>query len=174
MRSEGAVLAPSWDSGRASLHELYREESGGLLRLAALMLPDMSDAEEVVQEAFVRCYLAWDRLVDPAKGLSFLRSAVLNGARSRLRHAKVAGRLRLVSINSPSAEQGAMDRIDRADLARLLGRLPARQRECVVLRYYGGLSEREAAETMGLSVGSVKTHCHRGLARLAEMMGREQ
>jgi RNA polymerase sigma-70 factor (sigma-E family) len=167
-------LAPSWDSQRASLQDLYRTESDGLLRLAALMLPDLGDAEEVVQEAFVRCYLAWNRLEDPEKALPFLRSAVLNGARSRIRRAKVAARLRLQSSPSPSAEHGALVHIERAELAALLRRLPVRQRECVVMRHYVGLSEKETADIVGVQVGSVKTHCHRGLARLAEMMGRER
>lgn len=174
MSSEGALLAAAWDSQRASLQDIYRAEANSLLRLAALMLPDVADAEEVVQEAFVRSYLAWHRLEDPDRAVAFLRSAVLNGARSRIRRARVAARLRLRAEASPSAEQGALTHVQRAELAALLQRLPVRQRECVILRHYVGLSEKETAEIVGVQVGSVKTHCHRGLARLAKMMGREE
>jgi RNA polymerase sigma-70 factor (sigma-E family) len=173
MSPEGALLAAAWDSQRASLQDLYRAEADSLLRLAALMLPNVSDAEEVVQEAFVRSYLAWPRLEDPDRAVAFLRSAVLNEARSRIRRQKVAARLRLRSDASPSAEQGALTHIQRAELAKILQRLSARQRECVVLRHYVGLTEKETAEIIGVQVGSVKTHCHRGLARLARMMGPE-
>ena len=173
MSSEGALLAAAWDSERASLQDIYRTEADALLRLAALMLPNLADAEEVVQEAFFRCYLAWHRLEDPDRATAFLRSAVLNGARSRIRRSKVAARLRLGAPPSPSAEQCALPHLQRAELAAFLQKLPARQRECVVLRHYVGLTEKETAEIVGVQVGSVKTHCHRGLARLAAMMGQE-
>lgn len=173
MTMEAAVAAPGWDSERASLHDLYRLHADSLLRLATLVLVDVGDAEEVVQEAFVRSYVAWSRLEDPDKALSFLRSAVLNGARSRRRRAQLATRLRLRSTPGEPAEEGAMRRIQRAEMVSLLGRLASRQRECLVLRYYAGLSEKETADTLGVTVGSVKTHCHRGLARLAEIMGQD-
>lgn len=167
------MAAPGWDSERASLHDLYRLHADSLLRLATLVLVDVGDAEEVVQEAFVRSYVAWSRLEDPDKALSFLRSAVLNGARSRRRRAQLATRLRLRSTPGEPAEEGAMRRIQHAEMVSLLGRLASRQRECLVLRYYAGLSEKETADTLGVTVGSVKTHCHRGLARLAEIMGQD-
>lgn len=173
MMAQGGVVTEGSGTDREDLYHLYRTESGTLLRMAALMLSDIGEAEEVVQGAFVRCYLAWHRLADSQKGISFLRSAVLNCARSRLRRAKVAARLRLRPATSPSAEEGAMRTFQRVELAAQLSRLSTRQRECVVLRYYAGLSEQETADDLGISLGSVKTHSHRGLVRLAEMMGRQ-
>ena len=52
--------------------------------------------------------------------------------------------------------------------------LPGRQREVLSLRFYLDLSEAEIAATLGISAGSVKTHAHRGLARLAERLGAER
>ena len=86
----GTPLSSSWDRG--DLRRLYEEHRLSLVRLASLLLHDPADAEEVVQDAFVQAHLAWSRLRDPAKALPYLRSAVLNGARSRLRHRKVVER----------------------------------------------------------------------------------
>jgi RNA polymerase sigma-70 factor (sigma-E family) len=160
------ISSPGWDRGE--LRDLYEEHRWSLVRLASLLLHDSPDAEEVVQDAFIQAHLAWSRLRDPAKGLSYLRSAVLNGARSRLRHRKVVERFNpgaLPACQSPEEATEADD--DRSRIMAALRSLPDRQRECLVLRYYLELSEAEIAATLGISVGSVKTHAHRGLAALA-------
>lgn len=155
-----------WDAG--GLQDLYREHRWSLVRLASLLLHDPSEAEVVVQDAFVQTHLAWARLRASDKALPYLRSAVLNGARSRLRHQKVVARFepaRPASAESPEAVVIAGD--DRRQVMKALRSLPDRQRECLVLRYYLDLSEAEIAATLGISTGSVKTHAHRGLAALA-------
>jgi RNA polymerase sigma-70 factor (sigma-E family) len=153
------------------LRELYRDHRWELVRLASLLLHDPAEAEEVTQDAFVKAYLAWDRLDDPAKALAYLRSAVLNGARSRLRHLKVVAR---TEPRSPgrheSAEAGALAAEDHRSVIAALRVLPGRQRECLALRYYLDLSEAEIAATLGISSGSVKTHIHRGLAALTSRL----
>ncbi len=151
-----------------SLHDLYREHHSSLVRLASLLLRDRAEAEETVQDAFVKAYVGWDRLRDPARALPYLRSAVLNGARSRMRHLRVVDR----TIPSPpgparSPEAAAIDKDDQRQMIEALRRLPRRQAECLALRYYLDLSEAEIAATLGISTGSVKTHVHRGLAALA-------
>ncbi len=148
---------------------LHREQYGALVRLAGLLLHDRGASEEVVQDAFVQLHLRWRRLRDPEKAAAWLRSAVLNGARSRLRHLEV-GR-RHASRTSPvggheSAEDVALARGSHQGVVAALQALPPRQREAVVLRYYLDLSEAEMATAMGVSAGSVKTHLHRGLAAL--------
>jgi len=151
-----------------SLEDLYRDHRWSLVRLAALLLHDRADAEEVMQDAFVKTHLAWHRLRDPDKALAYLRSAVLNGARSRLRHLRVVERAeapRRRTGESPEASAIAGDEQRRVIAA--LRSLPDRQRECLALRYYLDLSEAEIAATLGISAGSVKTHVHRGLGTLA-------
>ncbi|HEY3239085.1 MAG TPA: SigE family RNA polymerase sigma factor [Acidimicrobiia bacterium] len=158
-------------SGTADLdlRDLYREHRAALVRLAALLVGD--DAEEVVHDAFVRTHVAWDRLRDPERTLSYLRSAVLNGARSRLRHRRVVDRTRLAPPGlGQSAEAAAMAGEEHRRVIAALRSLPTRQRECLALRYYLDLSEADIAAALGISPGSVKTHVHRGLAALADRL----
>jgi RNA polymerase sigma-70 factor (sigma-E family) len=151
------------------LREIYRKHRSALVRLAALLVGD--EAEEVVHDAFVRTHVAWDRLRDPERALSYLRSAVLNGARSRLRHLRVVDRSRQTRPGpGPSAEAMAMAGEEHRRVIAALRSLPTRQRECLALRYYLDLSEAQIAATLGISTGSVKTHVHRGLAALAERL----
>jgi RNA polymerase sigma-70 factor (sigma-E family) len=154
------------------LADLHREHYRDLVRLAGLLLGDRGAAEEVVQDAFVALHLRWRRLRDHDKVLPWLRSAVLNGARSRLRRREVRRRHQVPSeARHPSAEDGAMAGAGRDRMLAALGTLPPRQREAVVLRYYLDLSESQMTDVMGVSAGSVKTHLHRGIAALQTHLG---
>jgi len=164
-----------------SLRDLYVAHRWTLVRMAGLLLHDQAEAEEAVQDAFVKAHVAWGRIRDPDKALAYLRSAVLNAARSRLRHLRVverAGRAQRDTGRSgsaqaaQSAESAAMTGEDRRRMVAVLRALPHRQADCLLLRYYLDLSEAETAATLGISRGSVKTHVHRGLAALAERVER--
>ena len=149
------------------LADLYRQHYRQLVRLAALLLDDLPTSEEVVQDAFVQMHRSWGRVTEPAKRAAYLRSVVLNGARSRSRRRTLGRRLEVVrSGEGESAESGALRGEDRREVLAALRALPGRQRECLVLRYYLDLPEAAIAETLGISAGSVKTHTHRGLAAL--------
>lgn len=155
----------------AALTALYAEHYRALVRLAALLLDDVGACEEVVQEAYIRVHGAWGRLQDRDKALAYLRQTVVNLARSTLRR-------RLVAIkhapkpmpHAASAEEGAYALVERAAVVRALRELPRRQREAIVLRYYGDLSEADTAVVMGCGVGSVKAYTSRGLAALADKL----
>jgi RNA polymerase sigma-70 factor (sigma-E family) len=148
--------------------DLFRSEYRSLVRLAALLLGDRAAAEEVVQDAFVNLQLGWRRLRERERAPAWLRSAVLNGARSRLRRRDVRRRhLGVVPRDVESAEAGAVAGDEHRRMIAALRTLPARQREALVLKFYLELSEAETAVAMGVSPGSVKTHVHRGLAALA-------
>ena len=154
----------------ADLTSTYQEHYRPLVRLASLLLDDVGACEEVVQDAFVKVWQRGPALRSPDRLPAYLRSAVLNGARSRLRHRGVVRR-HLASVEAPQSEPAAESTAlshdpDRAVL-HALRRLPDRQREVLALRYYLDLSEAEIATTLGISAGSVKTHAHRGLAALA-------
>ena len=159
-----ATLGP--DAGRAAT-ELYSLHYRALVRLAALLVRDVPTAEEVVQDAFAAMRDGWDRLENADKALAYLHQAVVNRARSVLRHRAVVGKNPPEAPpDMPSAEHGALASLERSAIVAVLRQLPARQREAIVLRYYADLSEAEIAATMGISRGAVKSHAARGMAAL--------
>ncbi len=150
------------------LERAYREHYRSLVRLASLLIDDIGTCEELVQEAFVQVWQRGGSLRDPDRLPAYLRSAVLNGARSALRRKGVAGRhLQVAPDPAPAAETSALAGESEKHVLQALRTLPDRQREVLALRYYLDLSEAEIARTLGISKGSVKTHAHRGLATLA-------
>jgi RNA polymerase sigma-70 factor (sigma-E family) len=138
-----------------------------LVRIAFLMTGDLRDAEDAVQDAYMSVWLAWGRLRDSANGFAFLRRTVVNNCLSVRRHRAVADRNAPgVPQDAPSAEHEALVQLGRSALVAALGRLSPRQRQVIVLRYYGGLSEADIAEVLGIRQGSVKSHAARGIAAL--------
>jgi len=174
----GAFLAPGsarlgWSADRA-VTELYSLHYRALVRLAALLVRDTGTAEEVVQDAFVAMHDAWQRLRDAENALAYLRQAVVNRSRSVLRHRIVVDKnLVKAPPDMPSAEHGAMIQLERSAVIAALRRLPDRQREAIVLRYYADLSEAEIAAAMGISRGAVKSHTARGMTALRSALERE-
>jgi RNA polymerase sigma-70 factor (sigma-E family) len=152
------------------LDAAFRRDYGPLVRLATVLV-DREVAEELVQDAFVRTHSRLSRIA-PGKVPVYLRSAVINGARSHLRRRMVQRRHPPAPpLPAAAAEVDGVARAVRTELFSALNRLPNRQREVLVLRYYMDLSEAEIAETLGISTGSVKQHAHRGLATLSTSLG---
>lgn len=151
--------------------ELYRAHYAGLVRLSAMLVGDAGTAEEVVQDAFVAMHGSWNRLRDPDKALAYLRQAVVNRSRSKLRHRAVVAKYPpSVPPDVPSAESFAVASAERAEVLAALRSLPRRQRETLVLRYYSDLSEAQIADALGISQGAVKSHAFRGLAALRNLL----
>ena len=155
--------------------ELYGAHWQTLVRLAWLLLHDAGEAEEIVQDAFVALHAHWSDLRDPVAATAYLRKTVLNRSRSALRHRGVEERWAASVRGGPddpgtrtgaSAEDAAVAGLSRESLLAALARLPGRQREVLVLRYYLDLGEAQIAEALDISPGSVKTHASRGLAAL--------
>src|SRR5262245_19322906 len=166
-RTTEASGSPPEDRERR-IADLHREHYASLVRLACLLVDDRGAGEEIVQEAFVRVYQAWDRVEQP---LVYLRSTVLNLARSRMRRRQVARRrVEPVAPAGPSVDEQLVLLDDQRDVLVALRSLPARQRECLVLRYYLDLTESQIAATLGISNGSVKSHSSRGIAALARRL----
>lgn len=170
--SLGSVPA-DWDADRA-VTALYSAHYRSLVRLAALLVRDVATAEEVVQDSFVAMHGGWRRLRDSDKALSYLRQSVVNRSRSVLRHRVVVDRnAPKPPPDMPSAEHGAFALIERSAVVAALRTLPPRQREALVLRYYGDLSEAQIAAAMGISKGAVKSHTARAMTALRSVLERE-
>ena len=143
---------------------LFTAHYRSLVRLAALLLRDTWTAEEVVQDSFVAMHTNGRRLRDSGNALQYLRQCVLNRSRSVLRHRLVVERHAPQPLpDMPSAEHGAMTLLERSSVIAALHRLPQRQREVLVLRYYADLSGPQIASVMGISQGAVKCHIARAL-----------
>lgn len=154
------------------LTETYQKHYRSLLGLAALLLDDTASCEDVVQEAFIRVHSARRRVRDPEKTLAYLRQTVVNLSRSALRR-RILG-LKLLTKPMPdmaSAEEGAYDQLERDALIKAMRGLQRRQREVLVLRYFVDMTEAQVAETLGISLGSVKAYGSRGIAALRVAMG---
>jgi len=170
------VPAATWDADEA-VTRLFGAHYRQLVRFAALLLRDRGRAEEIVQDAYVGLHARWWRLRDPDKALAYLRASVVNRSRSALRQLKVVDRhaqARRPLPEAPNAEARAFGALEHPAVVAALQRLPARQGEALVLRYYVDLSEAEIAEAMGVSRGAVKSHVSRGVAALGAALGEGQ
>jgi RNA polymerase sigma factor (sigma-70 family) len=139
---------------------------------AERVLGDRGDAEDAAVEALARAHLRWGRLRDDPHREAWVLRVAINVAidqqrqdRRRLRrHERLTN-----AVVVPAFDGGTVDRLD---LARALHDLPARQREAVALRYLADMSECEVAAAMGVTVGSIKVHLHRGLQSLGRRLPR--
>jgi RNA polymerase sigma-70 factor (sigma-E family) len=171
--TQARPTATAWDASEV-VTEIYKLHYNQLVRLAVMLVHDVQTAEEVVQDAFEAMHLAWRRLRESEKALSYLRQAIVNKSRSVLRHRKV------VEMHAPkpapdeqSAEHAALTLLERSAVTSALRTLPERQREAIVLRYYGDFSEADIATAMGISRGAVKSHTARAMAALKSVLEQE-
>jgi RNA polymerase sigma-70 factor (sigma-E family) len=143
------------------------------LRVAVLLTGDWHAAEDLVQASLVKLYRAWPRLDTRTDPDAYLRRIMVNTHRSWWR---ARWRRELPAAQLPEGMSGD-DIADRQAVGALvrqaLAGLPRQQRAVLVLRYCEDLPEAEVAEILGCSVGTVKTHAHRGMAALRERLGGE-
>jgi RNA polymerase sigma-70 factor (sigma-E family) len=148
-----------------SYSDFVQDQWSSLYRTAYLMTGDHQRAEDVVQTALMKVYLAWPRVGSMTHPAAYARKVMVNQLTSwwRRRSSTESPTLMLVEATQP----GFDDTVVRAGAiwAEVLALAP-RQRAVVVLRYYEDRSETEIAELLGISAGSVKTHAHHALARL--------
>jgi RNA polymerase sigma-70 factor (sigma-E family) len=149
---------------------LYQVHALGLVRLAVIMLGDPEAAEDVVQEAFLGLYRRWGGLADTSRALAYLRSSVLNGCRTVLRRKSRYVRTVFAEPALDSAEAGALAGEEHRAVVAAIRKLPNRQREALVLRFYLDMDEGEVAEAMRISRGSVKSATSRAIAALGRML----
>ncbi len=164
-------LLPHSAAPPEGVEDLFRRHSPALVRLAYLLGAD--DPSDLAQEAFVRLHTRPGGLRDDAAALAYLRRTVVNLHRSRLRHLKVARRLRQRARYVPSAETSALEYFDRQYVLVALDQLSHRHRVVLVLRYWLDLSGPEMARTLDLPIGTVKSRTSRALNALAELMEKQ-
>jgi RNA polymerase sigma-70 factor (ECF subfamily) len=154
----------------AAWETLVRRHQEPVFRLAYLILGDADDAQDIAQEAFVRAYLALDQF-DTARPLRpWLLSIAANLARNRRRSlGRYWAALQRAFQANPEPYHPAPDRTVAADARRLreaVSRLRPVAQDIVYLRYFLELSEAEAAEALGIPLGTAKSRLHRALAQL--------
>ncbi|CAL9521124.1 hypothetical protein SUDANB145_03817 [Streptomyces sp. enrichment culture] len=142
-----------------------------LLRTARSLTANPSDAEDLLQTALTKTYVAWERIEDHRALDGYVRRALLNTRTSQWRKRKV-DEFACDELPEPEPVPGGSDPAEQQALHdamwRAILKLPARQRAMVVLRYYEDLSESQTAEVLGVSVGTVKSAVSRALGKLRD------
>jgi RNA polymerase sigma-70 factor (sigma-E family) len=143
------------------------------LRLAFLLCGDRHRAEDITADAFLKLYRRWSRGgIDNTR--AYLRRCVVNEVNSKFRRLAVERREAAKRSGDDRGARSPEDQLADADaIAAALAALPQRQRMAVVLRYFADLPEREAAELLGVSVGTVKSSVSRGLDRMRTLLAEE-
>ncbi|WP_353950347.1 sigma-70 family RNA polymerase sigma factor [Knoellia sp. S7-12] len=159
------------DVGRdEAIGALFRAHCADLVRLGYALTGDRGAAEEAAQDAFISLHRNWGSLRDHSASRAYLRAAVVNRCRSvhrqRARTVRVVQPLRPDLVELPGADIDALAHEASQRIASQVRTLPTRQREVIVCRYYLDLTERQTAELLQVSVGSVKKHASRALAAL--------
>ena len=156
------------DRARDEFRSYVVGRSAALLRTAYLLTGDRADAEDLLQTALAKTFLAWDRIREREALDGYVRRVMVNTQTSWWRRRRVDERPTDALPEAGDGRDATAD-LDLHDaLWTALARLPKRQRAMVVLRYYEDLSEAETAEVMGVSVGTVKSTTSRALAKLRE------
>ncbi|MEY2247637.1 SigE family RNA polymerase sigma factor [Streptomyces sp. SAS_267] len=146
-----------------------------LMRTAFLLTGERHAAEDLVQTTLEQVYVAWRRVGSADEPDAYVRRVMINAHARRHRR-------KLKEFLAPKDDAGLSREVpdsgdpmaradDRGALVTALAQLPPRQRQAVVLRYWEDLSESQAAEAMGCSVGAVKSNASKGIAKLRVLPG---
>jgi RNA polymerase sigma factor (sigma-70 family) len=152
------------------IQQLFGQHYLALVRLAMRLVDDQETAEDLVQDVFASLPRRFPATTtDP---FAYLRAAVVNRSRSALRRRMVARAFwshQVVEEVGEPAEQSTIRHAEREQLLQAISRLPRRQREVVVLRFYEDLPVGEIATVLKASPGSVSSALNRALAALSSM-----
>lgn len=158
------------------LAALYAAHHLSMVRLARLLVDDTASAEDVVQDAFLGLHRRQTQLRDPGAAVGYIRQAVVNQARSQLRRRRtVRAHLRVAEPEiGPAADADLMLSEEHREVLAAVNKLPERQREVLILRFWSGLSEAEIADSMGVSKGTVKSQASRAMRTLQQYLEEER
>ena len=159
------------DHSRAGFDDFVLARSASLHRAAYLMVGDVALAQDLVQEALTKTYVAWPRLHRTASAEAYTRKAITTTAISWFRRKSWSNERATESLPETSSGGHADAVVQSTLLWTCLQDLPVRQRAAIVLRYYEDLTEAQTAETMGCAIGTVKSQVSAGLTKLRERLG---
>lgn len=162
------MTTPVCTSAQQQFTAYVRDRGPVLLRTARSLTANPCDAEDLLQTALTKTYLAWDRITDLGALDGYVRRTLVNTRTSQWRKRRVAEFVceDLPETDDTDAPDPAEQQADREALWHAVARLPTRQRAMLVLRYYEDLTEVQTAEVMGVSVGTVKSAVSRALVKL--------
>lgn len=154
----------------AQFAEFVHARSAALLRLAVLLTGNRRDGEDLLQTALVKAYRSWWRLRQPDRAEAYVRRILVTSVISWRRRG-AARELATGQVPDQPVPELSAAVSDRVVLRQALRSLSPGQRAVLVLRFYEDLSERQTAELLGCSVGTVKSQTARGLAALRRRVG---
>jgi len=149
-RDASAENDASAEDASHAVAALYQVHYPALVRLAALLIPDLATAEDIVQDAFAAVHGRWHVQPDADAALAYLRWSVVHRSRS------------VLPLGEPAAGTGEPG----SAVMSALRALSPRQREVVVLRYFADLSEAEIAAATGMSMAAVRDHAAQAMSSL--------
>jgi len=161
------------DVRAAALEVVLEQQWMPLVRLAALLAEDADAARDIVQDCYEAVWRLQPKVDDAEHFVAYLRKAVLNRVRSRGRRLRTVRRFLAQTrppADAPPADRALLVAERQRELLGHIERLPTRQREVIVLRYYCDLTEVDTAAAAGISVGTVKSAAHRAIATLRGKM----
>jgi RNA polymerase sigma-70 factor (sigma-E family) len=175
-------MVMGWVTGTASkrrFEAFAADAADTLFRTGCMMTGDASEAEDLVQEAFILVARRWHRVAAMDHPVAYARRVVINlaldGAKRRSRHrAELDSESGSPEVSDDGAAQALRQVEDLAEFRWALERLAPRERAVLVLRYWADLPVAEVAATLGCSAGTVKSTASRGAARLAQILARNQ
>ena len=162
---EGAVAVRAAGIDDPEFRDYVRSRSRALLRTAYLLTGNMADAEDLLQSALAKTYLAWDRIEDRGALDGYVRRALVNTHISWWRRRRL-DEYPTDEIPDQAIVEHSVNSELQESLRRAIDRLPQRMRAAVMLRYYDDMSEAEVADVLGISLGTVKSTVSRAVAKL--------
>ncbi len=161
------------DRARRDFPEFLAARGAALQRAAYLMVGDVALAQDLVQEALTKTYLAWPRLREVANAEAYTRRVITTTALSWFRRKGWHGERPTGWLPEAATADHAEDVATSTALWQALQDLPPRQRVAVVLRFYDDLTEVQTAAAMGCAVGTVKSQVSAALAKLRARLGED-
>jgi RNA polymerase sigma-70 factor (ECF subfamily) len=165
-----AVVRLAQSGDHEAFGKIVDESIDRLFALATLMTRDSTLAEDAVQDALVRAWRDLPRLRDPSKCTAWLTRLTVNATYDVLRRYRRVRETRPLDESQPATADEAGATLDRASLSWAYGHLPIEQRSVVILHYYLGLSLDEAAATLGIPRGTVRSRLNAGLTTMRRLL----